>query len=103
MNVPPLQQRTPRRAPAEVTAPDYQPQPGDLLGRRFLIEGTLAHGPSGLLCRARTLDDGRPLAIRLMRATINDERARERFRRTTQAAMKLNCEHIARVVAAGYL
>lgn len=70
----------------------------DLIGGRYLLEGTIASGGMADVWRARDLNLGRTVAVKLLRESVADDPViAERFRREAQALAKLTHPNIVPV------
>src|SRR5687767_13334007 len=73
------------------------PLAGRSLGR-YRLEELIGTGASGLVYRARTLDEGSPLAIKLLYGEMAcDRRVVARFRREAEIASKMRHRNIVTV------
>jgi ABC-type transport system substrate-binding protein len=68
----------------------------------FRIESPLGEGAMGTVYRARKIDDGQCVALKLLVPELaRDERFRQRFLRESQLAKSLDHPHIVRTLASG--
>lgn len=92
----------PAGAPAQDEALRFVP--GDILAKKYLIEGLLGSGGMGLVLAARHLDLGQQVAIKILRREVSQNvEAMTRFIREGQAAVRLRSVHAARVLDVGRL
>ncbi len=98
---PPGSDRSPSNAagPGSDRAPDTPsdaPAAPDLLGGRYRLDGRIAVGGMGEICRGHDTLLDRPVAVKLLRdALVEDDNARRRFQREAQAAAALVHPHVA--------
>jgi eukaryotic-like serine/threonine-protein kinase len=74
---------------------------GDRLGERYQVIEPLASGGMGALWRARHLELGVDVAIKVVTKQSTDPLALKRFKREAQAAAKLRSPHIVQVLDFG--
>jgi len=69
-----------------------EPQPGDVLGGRYVIDKVLGRGGFGVVFKARHLEIDRAVAVKALLATYasRDHTAVKRFRREAQIAASLH-------------
>lgn len=73
-------------------------EPGDNLGPRYQIEALLGKGGMGLVYKARDLELGRTVALKLVRPDlIADERAMQRFKQELLLSSKISHKNILRI------
>jgi eukaryotic-like serine/threonine-protein kinase len=76
--------------------------PGDLFAERFLVLGQLGSGAMGTVYRARDVESGEELALKLMHpALAEDAKSVHRFEREARAGMTIKSRHVARVIHTG--
>jgi serine/threonine protein kinase len=73
------------------------PQPGQTVADRYRIEAHLGSGGMGVVFRATHLISGRPVALKWMRASTADARARRRFLREARAAGRIDHPNVVSV------
>src|SRR5512140_2372977 len=73
---------------------------GDVLGGKYRVERILGAGGVGVLAAGVHVDLGHRVAIKLLRADVEQE-LKDRFLREARAAVRLQSEHVARVVDVG--
>lgn len=79
-------------------------EPGAVLCGKYRIEQLLGKGGMGLVARARHLELGQPVAIKVLLAEVlKNEGMVKRFRREAQAMVQLKSEHVCRVFDIGVL
>lgn len=79
-------------------------EPGAVLCGKYRIEQLLGKGGMGLVARARHLQLGQPVAIKILLAEVlKNEGMVKRFRREAQAMVQLKSEHVCRVFDIGVL
>jgi CheY-like chemotaxis protein len=72
--------------------------PGTLLADRYLLEERLGAGTFGVVFRARDQQQGRPVAIKVLKSALGDsQEALERLRRESVAAARLHHPHAVEV------
>jgi serine/threonine-protein kinase len=89
-------------APAPAPAPAAQPLDGDLTGKtlnnRYLIEGKLGEGGFGAVYKAKQLQMGRTVALKVLHARMaKDQQVIGRFKREAQASSLLRAPHTVQV------
>ena len=75
---------------------------GTMIGQ-YRVEGVLAGGGMGIVCRATDTKLNRPVAIKFLSDDLLDANARRRFQHEAQMASALNHPHILTVYDAGEL
>jgi formylglycine-generating enzyme required for sulfatase activity/dienelactone hydrolase len=83
-----------------------QPPPGVAVGTtigHYRIEGIIASGGMGIVCRGTDLNLARPVAIKFLSEHLLDANARRRFQQEARMASALNHPHILTVYDAGEL
>lgn len=84
---------------AAAAAGGREPSRGDVIGRRWQLEGFLSRGGMGRVWRAIDLRLGETVAIKLMDpALVETDGARERFMREAQAAARLRGPNVVQVL-----
>src|ERR1035437_5387524 len=73
---------------------------GELLGGKYKIERVLGAGGVGVIAAAIHVELGQRVAIKLLRADVEQE-LKDRFLREARAAVQLRGEHVARVTDVG--
>jgi eukaryotic-like serine/threonine-protein kinase len=74
-------------------------RPGELLGGRYRIEGTVGAGGMGVVIAARQVLLDEKVAIKVLHPRLrSDARAAERFVREAKAATRIRSDHVARVL-----
>jgi serine/threonine protein kinase len=80
---------------------------GDILAGKYRVERGLGHGAMGIVLAARSIDLGRPCAIKLILAhgamRKHQEEARARFLREARAAAMLSSMHAVKIWDTGTL
>jgi serine/threonine-protein kinase len=71
---------------------------GDVLGGRYQLREVIAGGAQGHLYRAKDLKDGEDVAIKVLRNSVKDPNALERFFREGRALMELSGTAAVRVL-----
>ncbi len=80
------------------------PQPGDVIGGKFVVEGVLGIGGMGVVVSARHVQLGQTVAIKfLRRAAATNPEAVNRFLREARASVGLQSAHVVRVMDVGTL
>jgi serine/threonine-protein kinase len=79
---------------------DRQWTPGEVIAERFRVVRELGRGGMGVVLAAETLDEGRPVALKVLLHPGNEE-ARHRFAREARAAAQLDPEHVCPVLDTG--
>jgi len=80
------------------------PQPGDVVGGKFKIEGVLGTGGMGVVFTARHVQLGQKVAIKVLRRkTAASPDAVSRFLREARTAVNLQSAHVVRVMDVGTL
>ncbi len=64
----------------------HQPEVGDILGERFLLQSILGSGGTGTVFAAVDTTVGQQVAIKLLHPDLRDTRTRERLRREVRAS-----------------
>jgi serine/threonine-protein kinase len=77
-------------------------QAGDVIGGKYRVERTLGEGGIGVVVRARHLELGFPVAIKVLLAHDDGEQV-ARFMREARASVRIRSEHVARVTDVGRL
>jgi eukaryotic-like serine/threonine-protein kinase len=75
--------------------------PGFEFAGRFRLGALLGRGSMGTVYEAERLADGALVALKLSSLTGGDGRARRRFTREAEAALKIESPHVARALASG--
>jgi serine/threonine-protein kinase len=92
---------------ATLTAPPRTldaPADAAVIAGRWRVERTLASGGMGVVVAAEDLTTGAPVAIKfLLRREQRDPGALARFVREAQALVRVECEHVVRVLDVGNL
>ena len=84
--------------------PRGAPQPGDVIDGLYRIERLHAEGGMGLVYQAVLLNDSRPVAIKVLHASVaQDETIVRRFEREAQAASRIGSPNIVQVLDMGKL
>ena len=74
------------------------PQPGDILGGKYEIEGRLGQGGMGLVLAARNVRTNRRVAIKwLLPRLMDNTSALKRFEREAQVAGEINHPNVVNV------
>jgi dienelactone hydrolase len=82
------------------------PPPGVTVGTtigHYRVDGVIAGGGMGIVCRATDLNLDRPVAIKFLSEHLLDANARRRFQQEARMASALNHPHILTVYDAGEL
>src|SRR5258708_2209790 len=80
------------------------PQPGDVVGGKFVVERVIGLGGMGVVVAARSSLLGQTVAIKfLRREAARDGAAVSRFLREARAVAGLQSDHVVRVMDAGTL
>jgi serine/threonine-protein kinase len=80
------------------------PQPGDVVGGKFKVEGVLGTGGMGVVLVARHVQLGQKVAIKVLRRnTAASPDAVSRFLREARTAVNLQSAHVVRVMDVGTL
>lgn len=80
------------------------PQPGTIIGGKYVVEGLLGAGGMGVVLSARHQQLDQRVAIKLLLKEAREHpEVLERFMREARAAAKIHGEHIARVIDVGEL
>jgi PAS domain-containing protein len=75
---------------------------GDVIGGRYLVEGTIARGGMGRVLQVRHSELGKPFALKLpSRRRLVSPAVRERFQREAKLASSLSHENIVSVIDFG--
>ncbi len=89
---------------AEKEALEGLPQPGDVVGGKFTVEGVLGAGGMGVVLVARHLQLGQKVAIKILRRDFAaSPEAVGRFLREARTAVNLQSAHVVRVMDVGTL
>jgi formylglycine-generating enzyme required for sulfatase activity/dienelactone hydrolase len=94
-----------RLSGAEATAM-ARPPPGVAVGTtigHYRVDGVIAGGGMGIVCRGTDLNLDRPVAIKFLSEHLLDANARRRFQQEARMASALNHPHILTVYDAGEL
>jgi serine/threonine protein kinase len=84
--------------PVETELGEELMPPGSVVGERYEIGQLLAWGGMGIVYRARHLELGSEVAVKMMRRSlVNDDEAYERFVREARNNAKLKTNHVAKV------
>jgi serine/threonine protein kinase len=79
-------------------------QAGEILGGKYRVEGALGQGGMGYVLSAMHLQLQQRVAIKLLMPELcENEEAVERFLREARAAVRIQSEHVARVIDVGKL
>ncbi|MEO0323031.1 MAG: protein kinase [Myxococcota bacterium] len=76
-------------------------RPGDIVGDRYVIKGTLGSGGMATVYRAEHVLSRRPVALKVMHDALNGPGAAERFRREASAAARIGHPGLVTVYDAG--
>jgi serine/threonine protein kinase len=88
----------------EVDATASMPQPGEVIGGKFVVERVLGVGGMGIVVAAHHSHLEQTVAIKFLRRdAAKDEAAVNRFLREARAVAALQSEHVVRVMDAGRL
>ncbi len=91
------------RAGARPSA-DAELRAGDLVGRRYKIDGLIGSGGMGRVYRAVDTTNDQRVALKFMAAmAVSSAEATERFVREAQALLRVQSVHVARLLDAGNL
>jgi len=106
IRTPPPAPPPPDETPAELAADgEFKPRTaraGDLVGGRYVIEGTLGRGGMGRVLRVRHQVLGKAFALKLIKTPIaTDPRVRELFYREARLASALTHDNICSIVDFG--
>jgi serine/threonine-protein kinase len=94
-DVPPL-------VPPTGTLPIALPEVGDIIAGKYQIERVVGQGGMGVVFAARHLMLDHPVALKfLWSATVLSEASKQRFLREGRAALRVESDHIARVMDVG--
>lgn len=74
------------------------PQEGELVGRRYRVEGVIGTGGMGRVVAARD-EAGKPIAIKLLLSPPSERVWVERFFREARAVSRINSAHVVKVIA----
>src|SRR4051794_39380013 len=75
---------------------------GELLGGRYVVENVLAQGGMGIVHRARDLENGGFVAVKVLRPElVGSDEAVARFDREARASVALTSAHVARILDVG--
>src|SRR5690349_5656056 len=85
----------------DVSEPSALPRSADVVAGRYVIEDVLGEGTYGRVFRARHVELGSRVAIKVLKAFAAE--AVTRFRREAQLLARLNGPHVARVFDSGTL
>jgi serine/threonine-protein kinase len=78
------------------------PTEGTILGGKYCVEGLIGGGGMGIVVAARSLEDGRPVAIKcLAREAIDNTELVERFSREAEAFSRIKSKHVVRILDVG--
>jgi len=78
--------------------------PGDVLAGKYRVDRVLGSGGMGVVVAATHVELGQKVALKfLLPAALENEEAAARFIREARAAVKIESEHVARVVDVGRL
>ncbi len=81
---------------------DGIPQPGELIGGKFIVETVLGVGGMGVVVSARHVQLGQTVAIKfLRRGALTNPEAVNRFLREARASVGLQSAHVVRVMDVG--
>jgi eukaryotic-like serine/threonine-protein kinase len=96
---------TPAAIPSALTAEAKQPQnarTGDVIGGRYVVDGSLGRGGMGRVLRVRHAALGKAFAVKLIRGKIAlDPKIREMFYREARLASALTHDNICSIVDFG--
>ena len=88
--------------PESSQSTDEDPLVGAVLGERYQIESFLSSGGMGVVYKARHVVLGKPVAIKLLRES-QDEQAQQRFLLEAKSACHIGHEHIVDITDFGVL
>lgn len=74
---------------------------GALLGGKYRLTRRIGHGASGAVYEAEHAELGRRVAIKLLRRSVESDRARQRFAREARLLARLEHENIVNLLDAG--
>ena len=75
-------------------------EPGDVLGG-YRLEGPLGEGGMGLVFRARRIEDGREVALKVLKVALADDLLfQHRFRQEARAAAEVRERHLVPIIEA---
>lgn len=77
---------------------------GQIVAERYSVQRLLGEGAAGAVFAAEDLQQGRLVALKVLKASaLSNRHALERFRREIHATMRIECEHIVRTLGVDYL
>ena len=80
------------------------PQPGEVIAGRLRLERVIGHGAFGVVMQARHLALSAPVAVKfLLPSVVGDAESVARFLREARAAVRIQNEHVVRVMDVGTL
>ena len=84
--------------------PELPVSPGEIVARKYLVQGVIAHGGMGIICAGLHVDLEQPVAIKLMRRELaRDADLVDRFLNEARATASLKSPHVVRVLDVGKL
>jgi len=89
------------KAVAASAAPPPLPVAGQLIGGKYLVEDLLGRGGMGAVFRAVHVVSGKPVALKWMLRSTEDERARQRFTREARAAGRIDHPNVVDIYDIG--
>ena len=85
-----------------VLSPSALPQYGERLADRYRIDAEMARGGVGVVFRAMDLQERRPVAVKVLPASLARGPTRARFLREVRHATEVPHPHLVRVTDAGF-
>lgn len=76
---------------------------GDVLAKKYRLDGLIGEGGTGLVVAARHLQLDQPVAIKFLRTALSNEEIRLRFEREARAIEKLTNDHVVLLYDVGTL
>ncbi|MEO0323995.1 MAG: serine/threonine-protein kinase [Myxococcota bacterium] len=85
-----------------VRLPSELPEYGERLGDRYRIDAEIARGGVGVVFRAMDLEQKRPVAVKVLPASLDRGSKRARFLREVRHASEVTHPHLVQVQDAGF-